>query len=234
MNRTIGLPCRQCTGLANRVASLHFMPATLLATSANYIPSLLDAAGPAPAAAVEEQAGAGEQPGQQAPVEQPDAHQEAEEAEAALWDPYEQLDPHDKGSLPIKPFRKGRKPTRRGCRAGVAPAGPSWAVHIGCACMAPSPARQGCAFAEFEGAWRAVQAQTKAARQAADHSVDAYLLLTRPADAQGPGGSGDEADGLGGESWLAQRQWSMTVLQKRSLSCHTAAISAHCTDPCAV
>ena len=129
----------------------------------------------------------------------------AEDAEAALWDPYAQLDPHDKGSLPIKPFRKGRKPPQRGCRAGAAPAMPSWAVHMGCACMAPQPARQGCAFAEFEGAWRAAQAQAKAARHAAAHAADAYLLLTGPGDAQGPCGSDDEADGLGGESWLAHR-----------------------------
>ena len=77
--------------------------------------------------------------------------------------------------------------------------------------MAPPPARQGCAFAEFEGAWQAAQAQAKAVRQAAAPAADAYLMLTGPADAQGPGGSDDEADGLGGES---QKQWFSAVLRK--------------------
>ena len=86
----------------------------------------------------------------------------------------------------------------------------------------PPPARHGCAFAEFEGAWRAAQAQAKAARQAAAQAVDAYLLLTGPGDAQGPGGTDDEADGLGGESWAASwsahKRWSIAV--PKSSLCH--------------
>ena len=40
-------------------------------------------------------------------------NQEEEQAEEEEFDPYAPLDPHAKGALLIKPFKKGRKPTRR-------------------------------------------------------------------------------------------------------------------------
>ena len=39
--------------------------------------------------------------------------QEEQQAEEEEFDPYAPLDPHAKGNLPIKPFKKGRKPSRR-------------------------------------------------------------------------------------------------------------------------
>lgn len=36
---------------------------------------------------------------------------ELQEVEEEEYDPYAPLDPHAKGSLPIKPFKKGRKPS---------------------------------------------------------------------------------------------------------------------------
>ena len=61
------------------------------------------------------------EPGQQPWADQAsDAHQQAAEPQAVAeeddeedYDPYAPLDPHAKGSLPIKPFKKGRKPSRR-------------------------------------------------------------------------------------------------------------------------
>ena len=47
---------------------------------------------------------------------QADAPQQAaepEECEEEEYDPYAPLDPHAKGSLPIKPFKKGKKPSAR-------------------------------------------------------------------------------------------------------------------------
>ena len=47
---------------------------------------------------------------------QADAPQQAaepEEYEEEEYDPYTPLDPHAKGSLPIKPFKKGKKPSAR-------------------------------------------------------------------------------------------------------------------------
>ena len=46
---------------------------------------------------------------------QADMPQQAAETpeEEEEYDPYAPLDPHAAGSLPIKPFKKGRKPTRR-------------------------------------------------------------------------------------------------------------------------
>lgn len=47
---------------------------------------------------------------------QADAPQQAaepEECEEEEYDPYTPLDPHTKGSLPIKPFKKGKKPSAR-------------------------------------------------------------------------------------------------------------------------
>ncbi len=41
------------------------------------------------------------------------AQPQEEEQEEEEFDPYAQLDPHAKGTLPIKPFKKGRKPSRR-------------------------------------------------------------------------------------------------------------------------
>lgn len=38
---------------------------------------------------------------------------EPEEYEEEEYDPYTPLDPHAKGSLPIKPFKKGKKPSAR-------------------------------------------------------------------------------------------------------------------------
>lgn len=60
-------------------------------------------------------------PGEQKGAVQPsDAHQHpaapqtvTEEGEEEDYDPYMPLDPHVKGSLPIKPFKKGGKPYRR-------------------------------------------------------------------------------------------------------------------------
>ena len=47
---------------------------------------------------------------------QADAPQQAAEpaeCEEEEYDPYTPLDPHAKGTLPIKPFKKGRKPSAR-------------------------------------------------------------------------------------------------------------------------
>ena len=60
-------------------------------------------------------------PGQQPLLGQAsDAHQQAvqpqamaEEEDEDDYDPYAPLDPNEKGTLPIKPFKKGRKPSRR-------------------------------------------------------------------------------------------------------------------------
>ena len=40
-------------------------------------------------------------------------HLQEEDQEDEEFDPYAPLDPHIKGTLPIKPFKKGRKPSRR-------------------------------------------------------------------------------------------------------------------------
>ena len=44
---------------------------------------------------------------------QADAPQQAAEVEEEEYDPYAPLDPHAKGTLPIKPFKKGKKPSAR-------------------------------------------------------------------------------------------------------------------------
>ncbi|DBA99076.1 hypothetical protein WJX77_009045 [Trebouxia sp. C0004] len=93
---------------------------------------------------------------------QSDSSQQAAQPqeEEEEFDPYAPLDPHSKGTLPIKPFKKGRKPTRRK-RPKQADALDVGA--LGCTLGSiPPPTVSGCTFAEFNYALKLLQSSRQA------------------------------------------------------------------------
>ncbi|KAA6428176.1 MAG: condensin-2 complex subunit H2 [Trebouxia sp. A1-2] len=133
------------------------------------------------------------------------AQLQEEDQEEEEFDPYAPLDPHVEGTLPIKPFKKGRKPTRRkrpkqadcqdvdalGCTLGTIPA----------------PTVSGCTFAEFNYALKLLQSSQQAQRLAAVRQMattrghkEAQLgsAFTREEAAAGCADLDDEEDCAGG------------------------------------
>ncbi|KAL0054533.1 hypothetical protein WJX82_010399 [Trebouxia sp. C0006] len=133
------------------------------------------------------------------------AQLQEEDQEEEEFDPYAPLDPHSKGTLPIMPFKKGRKLTRRKRpkQADVLDFG-----ALGCALGSiPPPTVSGCTFAEFNYALKLLQSSQQAQRLAAAREVattrghkEAQLgsAFTREEAAAGCADLDDEEDCTGG------------------------------------
>ncbi|KAK9810243.1 hypothetical protein WJX72_007164 [[Myrmecia] bisecta] len=87
------------------------------------------------------------------------AQPEPQRVEEELFDPYAPLDMNDKGTLLIKPFKKGRRPRKRKPR----PVPPLGASRLGC--TIPPPSATVLCFSEFGYALKALQ-QAERAQQA--------------------------------------------------------------------
>ncbi|KAL3132422.1 hypothetical protein ABBQ32_008980 [Trebouxia sp. C0010 RCD-2024] len=89
---------------------------------------------------------------------------EPQEAEEEEYDPYTPLDPHATGILPIKPFKKGRKPSARRRPKEADPLELSKLGHM--LSTIPAPSLSSCAFAEFNYALKQLQSRQQARRAA--------------------------------------------------------------------